>query len=67
MVVTANYRYDAVRFSPVHSENYPFQIISSAQPLRENPLFQVVTEMTVEEAVDLHHSLGVMILGVKNG
>lgn len=63
MEATANYRYEAVRFSPTHSENYPFQIVSSLVPLVDQLLFQMVTDLTLEEAKDLHYSLGVMLRG----
>jgi hypothetical protein len=58
MSVPPNYRYDAVRYSPILSERYPFQLVASSLSL-SYPV--VVVDFTIEEAKDLHNSLGVML------
>jgi hypothetical protein len=63
MTVTATFRYEAVRFSPIHAEQYPFQVVATSEAF---PFFGVV-ELTLEEAQDLHKSLGMMIKGVVDG
>lgn len=64
MTVTAIFRYDAVRYSPIRSEEHPFQILSSNTEVWP---FMVAVELTVTQAIDLYDSLGVMISGVEHG
>lgn len=59
MDATAYYRYDAIRYLPVHSELYPFQILSSNE--RTDVPQTAVVQLSLEEAVDLYNSLGVLI------
>lgn len=60
MDATAHYRYDAVRYFPAHSELYPIQILSSNE--RTDVPQSAVVQLSLEEAVDLYNSLGLLIV-----
>jgi len=64
MDTTATYRYDAVRFAPLHDEFRPFQVLGST--FRSDVPQYAVVELTLDEAIDLHEALGRMIPGVAN-
>jgi hypothetical protein len=64
MDALAHYRYDAVRYAPYHSAAYPFQVVGGS---KQRDISQTaIVQLTLEQAKDLHASLGAMIQGVEN-
>jgi hypothetical protein len=67
MDATANYRYDALRYAPIRSELYPFEILGTT--LRTDVPQLTIVQLSLEEAKDLHVSLGRLLanIGAANG
>jgi hypothetical protein len=57
LTVALELRYDAVRYNPVYNRFQPLQILASS--LRNDQ--SAVVAMSVDEARDLHRSLGVLL------
>jgi hypothetical protein len=62
MDALAKYRYDALRYMPIRNELYPIQVLGST--LRTDVPQTAIVELSLEEAKDLHTSLGEMIKNV---
>jgi hypothetical protein len=63
MSTTVEGHYEGVRFSPSLNRAQPFQILGFLEDWQGNVVSSIVTSMNIEQAKDLHRSLGMLIKG----